>query len=268
MMMKILAKGTLAAAMVGGLLASTYGCDQPKAKCSAGRGSFAVVYKKVKGPDSCAAVKGEEVGFGTYNQVGKEGKPDLDVAQIAIQGANLGALVDTATSAGAGDKDPTHKPYALGFFKTAEPVNDFCEVPSLTVATQSLAAIPEDKENETNAVPATTVSYAWSKVRLYVTPSALGTQFTADVTITTDGVACDYTAVGMYPYVDCSIEDPKDPKKTIADDTDGIARACAPEANEDAGRPTGSGINPDFPTKCDPDILHCVLTKDTIPALK
>jgi hypothetical protein len=268
MMMKFIAKGTLAVALVGGLLASTYGCDQPKAKCAAGRGAFAVVYKKVTGPDSCATLKGEQVGFGTYNQVGKEGKPNLDVAQIAIQSANLGALVDTAGSAGAGDKDPTHKPYSLGFFTTAEPEGDFCVVPTLTVATQNLGEIPEDKEEGTDAVPATSVSYAWSNVRLYVTPSALGTQFTADVTVTTDGVVCGYSAVGMYPYVECGIEDPKDPKKTIPDDLDGIARACAPEADEDAGRPTGSGINPDFPTRCDPDLLACTLTKDQLPALK
>lgn len=270
MMMKILAKGTLAAAVVGSLLASTYGCDQPKAKCAAGRGSFAVVYKPVAGaPASCADRKGEEVGIGSYNQVGKDNKPDLDVTQIAIQPVTLGNLVDTASSAGAEDKDPTHKPYSLGFFTTAEPDGaDFCVVPSLTVANQNIGAIAEDPDNGIDASPATSVTYAWSNVKLYVTPSALGTQFTANLTITTDNVACPYTVQGMYPYVDCSKEDPNDPKKTIPDDLDGIARACAPEADEDAGRPTGSGINPDFPTHCDPDLLACTLTKDAIPALK
>jgi len=268
MMTKIIGKGALAAALVSGLLASTYGCDQPKAKCAAGRGSFAVLYKKVTGPEACAELKGEQVGFATYNQPGKEGKPNLDVAQIAIQSANLGSLVATAAGAEADDKDPTHKPYSLGFFETAEPVGDFCVVPSLTVANQNLGEIPADKKKKTDAVPATSISYSWSNVKLYVTPSALGTQFTADLTITTDGVVCGYSALGMYPYIECGIEDPKDEKKTIPDDLDGVARKCAPEADEDAGRPTGSGINPDFPTHCDPDLLACTLTKDTIPALK
>jgi hypothetical protein len=268
MMMKILAKGTLAAAVVGALLASTYGCDQPKAKCAAGRGAFAAVYKPVSGPPSCADLKGEQVGFGTYNQPGKEGKPNLDVAQIAIQPVGLGNLVDSASAAGAEDKDPTHKPYSLGFFTTAEPEGDFCTVPSLTVATQSIGAIAEDPDNEIPASPATTVTYTWSNVKLYVTPSALGTQFTADLVLKTDNTECGYKVQGMYPYVECGKEDPANPKKTIPDDLDGIARACAPEADEDAGRPTGSGINPDFPTHCDPDLLTCTLTKDGIPALK
>jgi hypothetical protein len=268
MMMKILAKGTLAAAVVGSLIASTYGCDQPLAKCAAGRGAFAAVYKQVSGPASCADLKGEQVGFATYNQPGKEGKPNLDVAQIAIQPVGLGNLVDTASTAGAEDKDPTHKPYSLGYFTTAEPEGDFCTVPSLTAAVQNIAEIKADPDNEIEAAPATNVTYAWSNVKLYVTPSALGTQFTADLLLTTDNVACGYKVLGMYPYVDCSTKDPKDPKKSIPDDLDGIARACAPEADEDAGRPTGSGINPDFPTHCDPDLLACTLTKDTIPALK
>ena len=263
MVMKILAKGSLAAAVVGALLASTYGCDQPKAKCAAGRGSFIGVYKQTSGPAACADVKGEKLGFSTYNVPGKGGKPNLDIANIAIESESLGTTVDTASSAGVKDKDETHKPYAIGFFSTAEPEGDFCVVPTLSVATQSIPAIAADPANMVDASPATTISYAWSNVRLYVTPSALGTQFSADLILTTDNVACGYKVTGMYPYVDCSKPDPADKKKKLPDEN-----ACAPEGDEDAGRPTGSGINPDFPTQCDKDLLACTLTKDVLPALK
>lgn len=263
MVMNILAKGTFAAAVVGVLLASAYGCDQPKAKCAAGRGSFIGVYKQTSGPPSCADLKGEKLGFSTYNVAGKEGKPNLDIANIAIESESLGTLVDTASGAGVTDKDDTHKPYATGFFSTAEPEGDFCRVPTLTVATQSIPAIPADPDNMVDATPATTVSYAWSNIKLYVTPAALGTQFDADLVLTTDNVACGYKVTGMYPYVDCSMPDPANKKKKLPDEG-----ACAPEADEDAGRPTGSGINPDFPTHCDPDLLACTLTKDVLPALK
>jgi hypothetical protein len=260
----ILAKGALAVAVVGGLLASTYGCDQPKPKCAAGRGAFIAVYKPVSGPPSCADLKGEKLGFATYNPVGPdEGKPNLNVASIAIESESLGTLVDTAAGAGAADKDPTHKPYGLGFFSTSEPEGDFCVVPTLTVATQSIPEVKADPDNEIEASPATIVSYGWSNVRLYVTSAAQGTQFTADLTLTTDGVACGYKVLGMYPYVDCSKPNPADKKKPLTDEG-----ACAPDADEDAGRPTGSGINPDFPTRCDPDLFACVLTKDVLPALK
>jgi hypothetical protein len=324
MMMKFLTKGTLVTAAVGALIASTYGCDQPKPKCAAGRGAFVAVYKNVSGPADCAKLKGETLGFSTYNATGpNEGKPNLDIASIAIQSENLGVLVDTAESAGSVDKDPTHKPYGLGFFSTAEPQGDFCTVPTLTVATQSIPEVAADPANEIEASPATTVSYAWSNVKLYVTAAALGTQFTADLTLTTDGVACGYQVLGMYQFVSCSKDNPADPTSPLPDERD-----CSPDADEspsvtctnnaecfsnvceqglcrctdsagccadkdvqkcelsgntcaaapaevlgaktchDAPRPTGSGINPDFPTKCDPDLLACVLTKDTIPALK
>lgn len=271
---KILLKGTFAAAVLGTVFASSYGCDQPKPKCAAARTGqdpttrFIARYKQTGGPASCADLKGEKLGFSTYNAPGKEGKPNLDISSIAIQAESLGTIQADAKGAGVGDKDPTHTPYSLGFFTTAEPEGDFCTVPSLTVATQSVGEIPADPEAKTDAVPATSVSYAWSNIKLYVTPSALGTQFTGDLVRTQDGVACNYSVLGMYPYVECGKEDPKDPKKTIPDDLDGVARACAPEADEDAGRATGSGINPEFPTRCDPDLLVCFLTKDAIPALK
>ena len=267
MMMKIIGKGALAAALVGGLLASTYGCDQPKPKCAAGRSAFIGVYKNTSGGADCAKLKGDTLGISTYNAPGKEGKPNLDVASIAIQSELLGTLVADSAAAGAEDKDPTHKPYALGFFTTAEPEGDFCTVPSLTVATQSIPAIAEDKDNEVEAAPATTVSYTWANAKFYTTPSALGTQFTADLTINTDGQACGYSVLGLSPAVPCGKDDPAStedkPLPQLPDDS-----ACAPESDEDAGRPTGSGINPDFPTRCDPELLFCVLTKDTIPALK
>ena len=328
MMMKFLTKGTLVTAAVGALVAAAYGCDQPKPKCAAGRGAFVAVYKNVSGPADCGKLKAEKLGFSTYNPTGPtEAKPNLDIASIAIQSESLGTLVDTAESAGSVDKDPTHKPYGLGFFSTPTPEGDFCTVPTLTVATQSIPEVKKDLAKKIAASPATTVSYAWSNVKLYVTSASLGTQFTADLTLTTDGVACGYRVLGMYPYVGCSKPNPADEKSPLPDE-----RACSPDADEspsvtcasnaecfsnicdqgfcrctdsagccadkdvkkcelsgntcsappssapgglaqtktchDTPRATGSGINPDFPTKCDPDVLACVLTKDSIPALK
>ena len=42
--------------------------------------------------------------------------------------------------------------------------------------------------------------------------------------------------------------------KTIPDNS-----ACCPNPDPIGGRASGSGINPDFPVKCDPDLLLCVL---------
>lgn len=39
--------------------------------------------------------------------------------------------------------------------------------------------------------------------------------------------------------------------------------ACDPKGDPAAGRPLGSGINPDFQTYCHPDYLHCILKEGT-----
>jgi hypothetical protein len=245
------------------LLGPGAGCEQQKPKCATGRGSFAARYTVVSGPASCQERKGEKLGVQTYNAIGKHNNPDLDRSSIAIQSESLGLLVDNAESAGVKDPDANHKPYAFGAFTTAEPEGDFCTVPSLTPAVQSLEAVKEDPDKKVTEQPKSDVTYAWSNVRVYVTPAAYGTQFTANLTLTTNGEACVYNVQAMYPYVDCSKPDPNDPKKLLPDDS-----ACAAEANPAAGRPTGSGINPDFPVRCDPDLLACVLTRDGLPVLR
>ena len=249
--------------VLGVLLAASYGCDQQKPKCSTGRGTFIAKYTVVSGPPECAALKGEKIGVQTYNPTDNSGKqtPDLDKATLAIQSESMGLLVETGEAAMVSDPDPAHKPYALGAFATSEPSGDFCVAPTLSFAQVNLPAIKEDKAAMIDAQPKTEVIYEWANVKVYVTAAAYGTQFTADLLISTNKVSCTYKVAAMYPYVDCSIPDPVDEKKTIADPS-----LCAAEANPDKGHATGSGINPDFPVVCDAELKACVLTKP-IPAL-
>lgn len=85
--------------------------------------------------------------------------------------------------------------------------------------------------------------YEWSNLQFYVTAGAPGTQFTGDLKYTEDDCTIEYTAIGLWPAVACGSDDD-----------------CNPCANPDAGLTIGSGINPDFPTKCDTDFGYCVLT--------
>jgi hypothetical protein len=265
--------------IVGALLASTYGCDQPPPKCAAARpdaasgGGFIAKYKFVSGPDSCQKLKGERVGIGTYQAEGKDQKPDLDKSSIAIQTASLGALNDRARNAKRSDPNPANKPYAFGAFDSAEPKGDICTVPKLLPALQEfpeLPLIPGKPETETAAAvkevparPAGTVKYEWSNVKFLVTSTKLGTQFSADMVRTVGADECTYKVIGLGPYIPCSAPSKADPDVTEADPT-----LCSPVEDLSKGRATGSGIDPDFPTTCDPDLLVCVLTKDSIPALK
>ncbi|APR77796.1 Putative lipoprotein mlpA precursor [Minicystis rosea] len=90
--------------------------------------------------------------------------------------------------------------------------------------------------------------YEWKNLKFYVTAAAPGTQFTGDLTYTEDGCTIEYSAIGMWPAVYCINE------KGEADDT-----LCSPCPDSEAGRVYGSGINPDFPVKCDPDMGYCTL---------
>lgn len=92
-------------------------------------------------------------------------------------------------------------------------------------------------------LPPTTIKYEWSNLKFYVTAGAPGTQFSGDLKYTEDDCTIEYTAVGMWPAVGCATDDD-----------------CNPCANPDAGLTIGSGISPDFPTKCDTDLGICVLT--------
>lgn len=253
-------------------VAGAIGCSQPAPKCTTGRGPFTVTYTAKGGAAACGDVKGEVYGLQDYNAAKADGSPDLEHASVAVQNDNLGYYADTAGSFGVEDTDKTHAWYALGAFATGEPEDDdFCRVPTLSVAEQNLPAVPAVEPDPT--VPddpgfpgqdAIHLKYEWKNLAFYVTPAALGTQFAGEVTVTTDGQACNYEAVGLYPAVSCGVpEKPDDPNSAMVPDE----RACNAAPDPENGYATGSGINPDFPVKCDPDLLLCVLVGRP-PALK
>lgn len=259
-------KKIFSAFAIGSAVLAAYGCDQSKPKCSTGHGDFAAKYTLVDGPAKpCGDLKGDVLGVQTYNAEGENSKPNLNVATVAIGTASLGSLVDNAALASLSDPNPDHHAYALGQFAESEPNGDFCTVPSLAAAVQELPAVKKDADLGTSDQPATKQTYQWSNVKVYVTALAYGTQLSADLTTTIDGTTCSYKVLAMYPNVDChklgadgNPVDPPEPDDAL----------CAAAADPEHNRPTGSGINPDFPVACDPDLFQCFLTKDTIPALK
>jgi hypothetical protein len=115
-------------------------------------------------------------------------------------------------------------------------------------------------------LPAKSVKYEWTNLEIYVTAAAQGTQFQGDLKYTEDGCSIDYHVVGMWPGIDCTVYD-MDGNPTDQGDED----ACNPCAEPDKGRVAGSGISPEFPTKCQPlaDGLHyCVLPGQDVPQLQ
>lgn len=137
------------------------------------------------------------------------------------------AISPEAIAANVGLNELT-TPFALGTFTTNDPdASDLCKVPTF----QQPATIGEGAEQ---------ISYTYSNVEFYVTAASPGTQVKGEVAVTSGGTTCGYTFYGMYPAVGC------------AEDAD-----CNPVADPATQRYTGSGINPDFPTKCNTDVGYC-----------
>jgi hypothetical protein len=253
----------LVAVATSALAPATGGCTQPRVTCVTGRGDFAAKYTLVSGSGPCAMLHGDTIGVQSYNAMGDD-HPKLEDTSVGLRAASLGALVQHAEDQGVADANAAHKPYAFGRFDSAEPAgDDFCTVPALSAAEQDLPlvpAVPPDPNTPgdmgTPEQPATHVKYEWSHVRVLVTPAATGTQFAADLTYTQDGCVATYRVAAVYPSVACADANGQ-PDNSL----------CAAEPDPAAGRAVGSGISPDFPVVCDPDLHQCVLTKEP-PALR
>lgn len=251
--MKRISETTLGLSIALFALGVGAGCEQPGVDCTTGHGGFAAKYTLVEGSKqglgSCDAMKGEIVGLEKFNpsQADNPNKQDLTRASLAMRPERLGALADEAGQAGV-MVDPK-APTSRGDFVSVSPDdNNVCSVPSLTPASVQIPA--------GSAVPAADVEYTWSNVRIYVTEAYPGTQMAADLTLRDGDCTASYKVVGLWPAVSCEVTGMNGEGAGVGDPD-----LCDPVANPAMGRPTGSGINPDFKDNlmCDPDTFLCVL---------
>lgn len=237
------------------LLLALPACAQPRVDCTAGHGGFAARYTlkagSKQGEGDCDRKRGEIIGLEKYNPATSAGAEtqDLTRAVLAIQTATLGDLANAIEGAGlAVDRGAI---VSRGDFASTTPdAQDVCAVSSLSPAALAAPEIGMER--------ATTVGYAWSNVRLGVTSAYAGTRMVADLRFSQDGCAAEYSVLGLWPAVSCEALDAEGNGLGVPD-----AALCDPDANPAAGRPTGSGINPDFRDviACDPELLLCVLTE-------
>ena len=236
--------------------------------------SFPPVY-----PDGATLdkVRGDVIGLETYHPAvttdhGPE--PDFTKTSVAVKTDGLGQLIKAKVARKATDASMDHKAYAYGEFQTSTPDdNGICKVSNLKPAEQDIPkaeAVPPDPDDPDDMgkpeQPPVSVKQEWKNLEVYVTSAAPGTQFSGDLTYTQDSCTMEYHVVGLWPVVGCdALTEAEDDYVGMPDDT-----KCCPNADPAVGRITGSGINPDFPVKCDPTLLICVLdTKDgKIPVLK
>jgi hypothetical protein len=265
--------------------ASLLGCSQAVVACQAahaGAGAFAAKFFPVGTPGAACTVPGDQVGFETFHPPGggsDKKQPDFSVPSIvAFQTDTMGNLIAAETDGSATDTTPDSKPYAIGSFASVEPdANGFCPVVAPKVAEKSFAAVADDPAtmDVDETLPAVSLKYEWSDVKIYVTAAAQGTQFSGHLKYTQDTCTAEYNVAGVWPSISCANEVPDgmdadgNPKTKIVPEP----AFCCPGADPlgPLARLSGSGINPDFPVKCDPDLLLCVLDvpdASNLPALK
>lgn len=274
-----------------GLGLGVMACEQPEPRCNVAHGSFWAKYTLVEGEGECAMLTGEQLDVQSYyaQRSKTDKRPDFDKVSIAIQPMTITAALGNA--AGIAEPDPDDMAYGMGLIGTARPGSDgFCRADKLSVARLRLDAVPEHEVDMCTTAPdapAYDIKYEFSRVRVYYTPSAIGTQFEADLTYTQADCVAKYRVSAVYPMVPCAATPAVDAGSAgaMADDAGvpdaGAGDAAAadggvvcppppppgPDPTPDDSLCENAGINPDFALSCDPDTMMCVLAKAS-PSLK
>lgn len=248
------------------LVTLALGCSQPPAECNVGRAyPYAARYKLTVGEGSgpCAELPGDVIGMAAYNPVTESGRPDLSSGSFAMRTGTVGGLVAHAEAAGIVDDAEGHAPFALGIWKSVFPDNDLCvPKPGMQDAVQELPEVPGDEgdpldpDDDVPAQPATALREEWTDVEFYTTASAPGTQMRGHYKLTQDACVAEYDVLAVYAAAYCGGAD-GEPDNDL----------CSPDPIPEKGIVFGSGINPDFPVVCDPDLLLCVLDAEPGAAL-
>jgi hypothetical protein len=210
-------------------------------------------------------LRGGLFGIQTYYQRGSDGYADFDQpANVAIQFDNLGKAVRDAQQHLDGFDRKSVTLYSLGRFTTPQPSGDRCTVTGLSPVDVSLPAIPadpgdpEDADDDFKAKDAVRYRIEWQDVQFLVTTGYPGNQFTGRVTIQVNDCVGVYQATGVYGTNRVTCE---------GDNGEANPALCSPVADPDAQVFAGTGINPDFPVRCDEELKLCVLDGE-FPAIR
>ncbi|WP_394842580.1 hypothetical protein LZC95_36625 [Pendulispora brunnea] len=243
------------------------GCDQSTPLCRTGTGTYTIKYNLVAGSGDCANLKADIVYVNSYNDVGEEGKPDLEKVSAALMPKRFAEYLDRA--------EFPDQLAAWGHFTNSEPSGNVCNIPTLTETTKAFPALDaiaddgdspfadDDNNAGRSAEVARTVSYKWSNWQVYFTAAHAGNAFVIDLdyTVTNEGGAastCKYQGVGLLfgQRPSCSKNTNADhakPGNYVAE-----AARCDSVAHPDLGLGTGSGVDPEANFACDPETLLCL----------
>lgn len=212
-------------------------CEQPRPRCSIARGPFAARYVLRASSGSCTPLLGEVLNVQAYTAMRSESdsRPDFDKTSIGIEPASLTAILEQlADRANPAEGD---RSYAFGPFAGHEPDrDDYCSVPTLSIARLRLPALPEKVEMCTTypPEPSVDISYEFSNVRVYTTAGAYGTHFTAELIRRDPDCVAEYQVTAVYPAVECGAPAPEPDAGSEDDAGAGVAPPLR-DAGMDAG---------------------------------
>lgn len=263
-----------AAGLAGATVLSLAGasCSQPSISCVVGHGAFYARYTLVSQTGTgCGDLTGDDIGMSTYLAPNADKSlANYDSRSLAVQSSLLGDLRQTWEGLQGPDYDVVNnKAYAFGAYTSKPDDGNICYAggangtAALVPAELNLPEVTVTEDDGTmTTTPAQHVRQEWKNIRVYVTADVPGTQAVGEMTYedVTAGCSATYTFVALYPSVYCGLDDDEDPMTPDIVDEE----ACNPVADPSKGRVFGSGINPDFKVRCDPQVLHCVLADKSL----
>jgi hypothetical protein len=236
---------------------------QPKPQCKAQQEEYAARYFEVERGAMCAdedAIAGE-VLFLQYYRADVAGVPKL-----AIEPSSFA----DAISVGEEHKvDVKAEPeFSIGSFKDIFPDDhDICEADKLADSTVDVAEIPADPATMTEAVPAVSLKYHWSKLKMLTKPLSNAIHFGADLERTSGTCTIKYSVAAIYPVIHCGngmkpvVDDMGKPTGEMEPDPesgDPDPTACEPS---EVGADHGSGLSPELTYECEKSTLLCLPSK-------
>jgi len=266
--------GALGLAGTTTLALSGASCSQPSISCVVGHGAFYARYTLISSTGTgCDQLTGDEIGMSTFLAPNADKSlANYDARSLAVQSSTLGGLRQEWEGLLGSEYDrETNKAYGFGPYSSKPDDRNLCYAGGAN-GTAALAPaeldLPEvmtmDEDGNPVTVPAQHVRQEWKNIRVYVTADVPGTQAVGEMTYedVLAGCSATYSFVALYPAVYCGVDHDDDPMTPDAVDED----ACNPKADPAKGRVFGSGINPDFKVRCDPEVLYCVLADKALPA--
>lgn len=254
------------------LALSGVSCSQPSISCVVGHGAFYARYELVSSTGmGCEGVLGDEIGMSTFLAPNADKSlADYNARSIAIQSSTLGTVLQDSEALGV--PDTANKAYAFGMYSSTPDDKNICYaggangMAALSVAEQNIPEVmTEDDEGNPVTIPAQHLRQTWRNIKVYVTAGAPGTQAVGEMVYedVIAGCSATYRFNALYPSVYCGMEVDADGDPETTDDITEVASddLCNPKADPSKGRVFGSGINPDFKVRCDPEVLHCVLAE-------